>query len=112
MATGVAQASKLKDMGYNIDDGGRTLDANLNKLFNYRGRFIYQSEIELIAAIQQLNAQDRIKIHPLESQYEGRYIAFSKNTPLEIIEKISNAMVILRDSGELDRIFKLYVYFE
>lgn len=112
MASGVAQARYLKEKGFNIDDRGRTLNANLSKLFTYRGRFIYQSEIEMLSAIKNENAEDRIRIHPMQSEKEGRYIAFSKNTPIDILEKVTKAMEILRDNGELDRIFKIYVYSE
>lgn len=112
MASGVAQARTLKEKGYNIDDNGKTLNANLNKLFTNRGRFIYQSEIEMLSAIKNENAEEKIRIHPIQSEKEGRYIAFSKNTPIDVLEKVTKAMKILRDNGELDRIFKIYVYSE
>lgn len=105
----VAQAKKLKREGFNVDDGGRTPAANIKKLVAGRGRFIYLSETSTRQAVKDLGYQDRVKILPARFEKSGRYIAFSKNTPKSVVEKVARALEILRDSGELDRIFAKYV---
>lgn len=110
MVLGVGQVQKFKSQGYNIDDGGKTLEDNLKKLMSNRGRFMYQSEIEMLEAIRKMKLEDRVKIHPIESEISGRYIAFSKKTPRETIIKVTKALEQLRDNGTLNQIFKKYVY--
>ncbi len=109
MAMGIAQADKLKSRGYNIDDGAHTPELNIKKLLSNRGRFIYQSEISLMAAIKKLGVGDSIKVHPLKQFETGRYIAFYPGTPAKIIEKVESALEKLEKQGVLEEIFKKYV---
>jgi len=109
MTLGLGQTDKLKENNFNIDDGGKTLEANLLKLLDGRGRFVYQSEIEIKNAIADLGIQDKVKIQPLEDEISGRYIVFSKKTPKEIIVKVTKALEILKKNGKLDEIFRNYV---
>lgn len=109
MVLGVGQTSKLKILGYNIDDGGKSLEANLEKLLQGRGRFMYQSEIEVMQTIEEMGVKGDVKIQLFSTEKSGRYIAFSKKTPKEKIEKVKKALEKLRDNGKLDEIFKKYV---
>lgn len=109
VAMGTIQADKLKAEGYNIDESGKSSEINVKKLLIGRGRFIYQSEIELIDTIKKMNVKNEIKIQPLITQTTGRYIAFSKKTPKDVIDKVNKAMEKLKNTGKLDEIFKKYV---
>lgn len=109
VAMGTAQADKLKAGGYNIDESGKTSEINIKKLLSGRGRFVYQSEIELKEIIKKLKVEDKVKIQPLFENLSGRYIAFSKSTSKELIAKVTKAMEKLRSSGKLEEIFNKYV---
>ena len=109
MVLGVGQTTKLKTLGYNIDDGGKSLEANLEKLLQGRGRFMYQSEIEVMQTIEEMGVKENVKVQLFSAEKSGRYIAFSKKTPKEKIEKVKKALEKLRDNGKLDEIFRKYV---
>ena len=109
MSTGVAQSFELKDKGYNIDDRARNMNANIKKLLNGRGRFIYQSEVEILSALKDEKAYDLVKIQPLSSEKSGRYIAFSKEVPSDIIKRVEAALKKLQENGTLEKIYKKYI---
>ncbi len=106
---GNAQADTLKQEGYNVNDDGKLAEQNIKKLLAKRGRFWYQDEISLKAALKDNKVQDQIKILPNNFDESGRYLAFSKKIPSETIGKIESALRVLTRSGELGKIFSKYV---
>lgn len=106
VALGAAQAEYLKQMGVLVDEQGKSNDNNLMKLMSDRGRFAFGSETGMLEQIKNLGYQGRIKIHPIKTPIEGRYISFSKKVPKETVEKIEKTMKKLEENGTLDRIFK------
>lgn len=109
MSTGVAQGKALKAEGYNIDDRGRNMNANIKKLLAGRGRFIYQSEVEILSAAKEEKAYEFIKTQPIETIKNGRYIAFSKDVPSDIIKRVEEALKKLKKEGILDEIYRKYI---
>jgi len=108
VSKGTIQAKTLKKEGYNIDESGNNLESSIKKLLLGRGRFVYQSEIEILDIIKKMKVEDKIKIQPVGLKESGRYIAFSKNTSPELINKINKIMKKLKASGKLDEIVKKY----
>lgn len=110
IAKGVSQGDQLKKMDIQIDDGGRSLETNLQKLVNGRGRFAFQSEIEMKTAIR-IGPQafrDQLRILPARFNTGGRYIAFSRKVPPATISRVQAALDRLEDNGTLSRIYAKY----
>lgn len=108
VASGTAQADQLKDMGVLVDDGGKTVAANLSKLLRNRGRLVMQSEIEILSEIREQKLQTRVRILPTRFNESGRYVAFSKGVPAPTVAKVQIALDKLSKSGELFTIFSRY----
>ena len=108
MTAGVAQVNQLIAMGITVDDGGKTLGSNLKKLVINRGRFVFQSEIEVAAAIKQEKLESKVRILPVKFNQGGRYVAFSKKVPATVVDKIKSALEKLEKNGELKAIEAKY----
>ena len=108
MTAGVAQVNQLIAMGITVDDGGKTLGSNLKKLVINRGRFVFQSEIEVAAAIKQEKLESKVRILPVKFNHGGRYVAFSKKVPATVVDKIKSALEKLEKNGELKAIEAKY----
>jgi polar amino acid transport system substrate-binding protein len=108
MSSGIAQVAQLVAMGIIVDDGGKTLGLNLKKLVTNRGRFVFQSEIEVINAIKEEKLEGKVKILPVKFNEGGRYVAFSKKVPAAVVAKIKSALEKLEQNGELKKIESSY----
>ena len=108
---GVAQAEQLRPLGIALDDRGSSLEQNLHKLVRGRGRFVFQSEPEIHAAIRQSPPEvaENVRVLPTRFNESGRYVAFAKHVPPETVAKVRKALAQLAESGELKRIFDKYV---
>lgn len=110
IAKGVSQGDQLKSMNIQIDDGGRTLSTNLQKLISGRGRFAFQSEIEIRQALRDGPAAFRSELRILPTRFNtgGRYVAFSRKVPPATIARLRAALNKLEANGTLDRIYTHY----
>lgn len=108
MSSGIAQVAQFVAMGIPVDDGGKTLGANLRKLALNRGRFVFQSEIEVVSAIREEKLEDKVRILPTRFNQGGRYVAFSRKVPVEVVAKIKSALEKLDQNGELRKIESSY----
>jgi ABC-type amino acid transport substrate-binding protein len=85
------------------------MNANIKKLLSGRGRFIYQSEVEILSALKDEKSSDFVKIQPIPTVKSGRYIAFSKNVSSDIIRKVEIALKKLEENGTLEKTYKRYI---
>jgi len=108
LISGVAQVDQLQKMGITTDDGGKTVPINFQKLLLNRGRFVMQSEVEIIEAIKTEKMESRVKILPTKFNEAGRFVAFSKKVPTETIAKVKTALEKMAKSGELKKIYAKY----
>lgn len=99
----------LKQEGLIVDQGGKTIPANLNKLLARRGRFVYYHNLGLIDSINRTNLGKKIKILPASFQEYQQYVAFSKKVSSEKVKKVQSALEKLSQSGELKKILQKYM---
>lgn len=108
VGSGTAQAAQLKKMNVVVDDGGKTVAMNLDKLLHKRGRLMMQSEVEIVSGLKEHPLEGRLRILPTRFNESGRYVAFSHHVPAQAIAKVQLALDKLNKSGELELIFSKY----
>lgn len=108
LSSGIAQVDQLKILGLTVDDDAPSLGINMKKLLSNRGRFVFQSEVEIVNVIKEENLKDKVRILPTQFDESGRYIAFSKKVPAATVAKVKVALEKLAKIGELTKIFSKY----
>lgn len=96
--------------GIKADTGAKDTSANLKKLVEGRGRFIFHNDFALVDEIKRDNLGDKVKILPAQfkTDEDGRYIVVSKKASPELTQKLTAAIDKLNKSGELAKIFLPY----
>lgn len=108
VSSGIAQAKQLKEMGIDVDDNAQTPEQNIQKLIDGRGRFMFQTETTISTAVRNLGVLDKVKILPVGFNESGRYLALSKETPQDVVDRIIDALDKLTANGELAKIYNKY----
>lgn len=107
-AAGVVQADRLKERGLAVDDGAANADAVVMKLLAGRGRFAYQSEVEIVYALRKAGALDKVRVLRMEGTESARYLAFSKSVPASVVAEADAALRRLRADGTLAAVYARY----
>lgn len=78
----------------------------VNMLFNQRVDLLFGSEIAITNLARQANKspEDMIRLFTIENWGQGLWLAFSKSTKPEIVEKYRQAFAVLQRSGKLAQI--------
>lgn len=97
-----------KQSGLQIDSSVSTVDANLRKLQNGRGRFFFTVDLGIEDLLKRPPWKDKFAILPAEFGKEPQFIMISKKMPSKNIAPLLKAISLLKSSGELDRIFDAY----
>jgi polar amino acid transport system substrate-binding protein len=105
---GSAQASYLRSIGLDVDDGGVSINDNFVKLLNGRGRFFYQYDLGVFATINRYGYGDKVKVYPGVFNQVGQYFVLSAKTPKAVLDAVRTAFDKIKISGELDRIIAGY----
>ncbi|MFC1523949.1 substrate-binding periplasmic protein [Thermodesulfobacteriota bacterium] len=98
-----------KQGGLILDDGGKSVLQNLEKLKAGRGRFYFHHDLGIISNIQKGNHGRHLTVLPHSFNRTHHYTIFSKKVPLDVVQKIKNALDELEKEGELEKIYKKYV---
>ncbi len=98
-----------KKGGLLLDDGGKDVVQNLNKLKKRRGRFYFHHDLGINANIKKENLGHEVTVFPHSFNSTYHYAIVSKKVPAEIVKKIINALTELDKEGELKRIYNKYV---
>ena len=97
-----------KEGGLLVEDGARSPTTLLKMLIAKRGRFAFYHDLGLQSAIKDGALEKKIKILPVSFLTYYHYAAFSKNTPVETVDKVRTALEKLKDNGELAKIHSKY----
>ncbi len=98
-----------KQGGLVLDNGGRDVLQNLEKLKVGRGRFYFHHDLGIISNIKKGNYGSHLTAIPHSFNSTHHYTIFSKKVPLEVVQKVKNALLALEKEGELEKIYKKYV---
>lgn len=99
-----------KQLGIKVDNGSNSINNNLQKLLNGRGRLLIYTDLGLSYEMNNNpNYIGKFKILPLVLQESDQWLLFSQKVPgkyrTEIVETIKN----LKNSGEWDKILTKYL---
>ena len=90
--------------GLIVDSAAKTPLIALKKLMSDRGSFVFYHDLGLASLIKKEKLEKEIRILPVSFSSYYHYAAFSKNIPLETINRIRIALEHLNENGELARI--------
>ena len=96
--------------GLRVDSEARSITANLKKLLYGRGRFLCFHDLGLMSTIEHEGYSDKIRIFPVIFKSYYHYIAFSPNTPDNVVQQINLAVQQMKTSGELEEIKARHVH--
>lgn len=82
---------------------------NLKKLMRKRGRFVAYHDLGLHALIRQNKLEGQVRVLPVKIRTMHQYVAFSKNVPAGVVEKIDTILKTLAENGTLADIYSKYV---
>lgn len=105
--SGTARLLKAQK-GLTIDDGARTLDANVRKLAYKRGRVLYFHDLGLYLTIKKSEFSNRVRVSPHSFKNYQHFLVVRKSLPVDAIERITMAVSELKSEGTLDIIAKKY----
>lgn len=86
-----------------------SLEQNVKKVLMGRGKFFTYNHIDALGTIKKMGHQDQFITLPITTKETSHWLAFSKEVPKEIVEKASNALKELEQSGELQEITDKYL---
>lgn len=98
----------LTEQGIAIDAGGKTIETNLDKLANNRGRFFAFSDFATYYVLNQPKYRDRFKTLPLVLGSSTNYATFSKKLPPAVIEGMTSTIRKLKKTSEWKKIIAKY----
>ena len=91
-----------------IDDNAKTPTILLKMLIKKRGRYAFYHDLGLSYIIKTNSFENRIKILPTKFLTYNHYVAFSKHTPVEYIDRVRVALKKLKKNGILKKIYMKY----
>jgi len=98
----------LNKFDLKIDDSGKSVKQNLQKLVHGRGRFFYYNAIGMNFEINRLGFSDRVKVLPGTFRRYNHYIALKKGTNKSIISLLTDSLKVLKENGRLKEIYLNY----
>lgn len=105
-ARGSAYILQLKAYGIEVDDDTGDSRVNLRKILAGHGRFTYMNELTLQHYIRSEQLEGKLKILPVVLREEGVYFFVSRKMAPATAQMIDAALVKLKASGELARIYE------
>ena len=91
-----------------IDDSAKTPTILLKMLIKKRGRYAFYHDLGLSHIIKINSFENEIKILPIKFLTYNHYVAFSKYTPIEYIDRVRVALKKLEKKGILKKIYMKY----
>lgn len=96
----------IQNMGLRIDSGAKTAYKNTMKMLNKRFNIIADSDVIAVYSWKQLGQDTHnLQVGPSIGDIKHVYIAAGPNFPNDIAKRISDAVNIMKDNGELQQIY-------
>jgi polar amino acid transport system substrate-binding protein len=98
-----------KDLGLTVDDSGKDILINLEKLSKNRGRFFVYNNLAVNYEMNQPKYKDKFRIQPVPLEKFEHYILFSKKVPKTVVDGVNATIKKLKKSGEWDKVTSKYL---
>jgi polar amino acid transport system substrate-binding protein len=103
---GAGYSNQLRALGLKVDDSTGDNVVNLKKIIAGHGRFFYMNELTLTWILRENSLYDRVRIVPGVLKEEPIYFWVSKKVPPATARQVDQALLKLKASGELNRIYE------
>ena len=90
--------------GLQLDASGRTVEQNLKKLSSGRGRFFYYTRQGGVAAIQQLDLQNEVRVIEPAMDSQPFYLLTGKHVSSTRRQSLFDTLETLEQGGELNKL--------
>lgn len=105
---GTAYVPLLRSHNITVDDSMIRLDLVLDKLLAQRGRFFYQSDMNLDALLQRNPKADQVRWLPAVFHREDQFMVLGPHVSPQTRERLDRVLARLSRSGELKRLYERY----
>jgi polar amino acid transport system substrate-binding protein len=105
---GTAYVPMLRSAGITVDDSTIRLDRVLDKLLAQRGRFFYQSDMNLDALLTDNPKASQVRWLPAVFHREDQYMVLGPHVSAATRERLARALARLAREGELKRLYERY----
>jgi glutamate/aspartate transport system substrate-binding protein len=105
-ARGSGYIGELKARGIEVDDSTGNNVVNLRKILAGHGRYTYMNELSLTHLIRSEHLENKVKILPAVFNTVPLYFWVSRKADPELAPMLDQALVRLKASGELARIYE------
>lgn len=103
---GAAYTDQLRVLGLEVDDSTGDNLINMKKILAGHGRFVYMNELTLAWLIRENKLSDKVRLLPAVLKEEPIFFWISRKTDPEAARLMNAALVKLKASGDLGRIYE------
>lgn len=103
---GAGYSDQLRALGLKVDDSTSDNVVNLRKIIAGHGRFFYMNELSLNWIVRENGLGEQVRVMPGVLKEEPIYFWVSKKVPPATIRLLDQALLKLKASGELNRIYE------
>lgn len=94
--------------GLRIDSGGRDARVNMDKLLAGRGRFFVHRTPGIYGEIARAGMRDKVKVLPAVMYTESFHMMVARGLPQDTRDRINRALIRLADSGDMEKMVKVW----
>lgn len=98
-------AGQLRALGLDVDDSSGDNTVNLKKIQAEHGRFFYINELTLTWLMASEPVRGKVRMLDWLVKEEPIYFHISKQSPAGAVQMAEQALIKLKDNGELTRIY-------
>lgn len=102
-------ASFLKSSFPNVDDDGKDVGSNIEKLVSGRGRVLIHYDMALLDGYRRSPLRDSLKIIGSGLIPYNHYLVFSKHVDPDVVNKINDSIIRLKRNGQWQRVLDKYL---
>ncbi len=106
--SGASYAADLRKIGVQVVETAGGSVIALRNVLNKRARFYYTNELTGAYYIKAEGLGDQLRLHPGVLQSSPSYLWASRQLDMAVVNRLEQALVQLKHSGELDRIYQHY----
>lgn len=106
---GTSSNEKLRSLGLTVEDGGKDIVANFNKLLDGRGRFFVYHDLGITYEMNQQPFKGKFRAIPVDIESYQHWMVFSNLAPEGLVKETVRVIEKLKASGEWGNVTSMYL---
>jgi polar amino acid transport system substrate-binding protein len=98
----------LQNLGFDVDDGGRDVASNLEKLVAGRGHYFIFQNLSTVFELNKSPLKNQLKILPVDLESYYHHVVYSKNLSPQIRQRVEDSIRNLKANGTWASILSKY----